>query len=62
MLILGTVAAADRMRLVMDVPHWLRRVYQGALDLIGIEMKHTRLVVVDPDYCMKMLAQELLLL
>jgi hypothetical protein len=61
MLILGAVAAADRMGLVMDVAARLLGVYHGALGVIGIEMEHPRLVVIDPDYCVKMLGQDELL-
>jgi hypothetical protein len=32
-------------------------VQHGALGVIRIEMKHARLVVIDPNDCMKMLAQ-----
>jgi hypothetical protein len=61
MLILGAVAAADRMRLVMDVAARLLRVYYRALDVIGTEMEHAGLVVIDPDYGMKVLTQVVLL-
>jgi len=60
-LVLGTVAAADRIGLVMDMPCRPSRVYHRALDVIGIEMEHASLVVIDPNYCMKMLTQDVLL-
>jgi hypothetical protein len=60
-LVLGAVATADPIRLVMDMPCRPDRVYHGALDVIGIEMKHAGLVVIDPDDRVKMLTQEVLL-
>src|ERR1700722_7548155 len=50
------------MGLVMDVARRLVRMHHGALGVIGIEMKHARLVVIDPDHGMKMLTQGLLLI
>ena len=46
----------------MDVAGRVLRVYHGTLGVISIEMKHARLVVIDPDYGMKMLTQDLLLM
>ena len=48
-LVLGSVAAADRIGLVMDMPCGAVRVDHVTLDLIRIEMKHAGLVVIDPD-------------
>jgi hypothetical protein len=61
-LIFGAVATADRIGLVVDVTRRPQRMNHGALDVIGIEVEHPRLVMIDPDDCMKMLAQELLLM
>ena len=56
-LVLSDVAAADRVGLVVNVTRWVIGVHHGALDVIGIEMKYARLVVIDPDDGMVMLVQ-----
>jgi hypothetical protein len=42
---------------VMNVARWVIGMHHGSLDVVGIEMKHARLVVIDPDDGMEMLVQ-----
>ena len=41
--------AADRIRLVMDMPGRIVRVQNQCLDVGWAEMKHARFTVIDPD-------------
>jgi hypothetical protein len=55
-LVLGGVAAADRMRLVMQMVDLVLRMHHLVVDVLDIEVKHARLAMIDPDDGMEMLA------
>jgi hypothetical protein len=52
------MAAADGVRLVMDMPSRIVRVQNQLIDVVRAEMKYARLVMIDPDHRMIVLAHD----
>jgi hypothetical protein len=48
-LIFGRMAAPDRIGLVMEMVSWVVRMNDEPLDVFTIEVKHTSLMMIDPD-------------
>jgi len=57
--ILSGVSAADAVRLVVDMSGWMLGVKDQLVDFRRTKIKHARLMMIDPDHRMKMLAHKI---
>jgi hypothetical protein len=61
-MILGCVATADGLRLVVKMARWIMRVKDKLVDVRNVEMKHARFAVIDPNNRMVVMRHGRLLL